>query len=80
MTNTKRVVASSLRAGDKVSVNNQIMTVKSVSFTQARADKRAMSMLTRGRDLAPVVQVDFLNAQGRLVSREFDDTEVVITA
>lgn len=36
-------------------------------------------MMTRGRDLAPVVQVDFLNAQGRLVSRDFDDMEVVIT-
>ena len=79
MTNSKRVLASSLRAGDKVSINNQDMTVRSVSFLQARADKRAMSMMTRGRDLAPVVQVDFLNPQGRLVSRDFDDMEVVIT-
>ena len=79
MTNTKRVLAASLRAGDKVNINHQVMTVRSVSFLQARADKRAMSMMTRGRDLAPVVQVDFLNAQGRLVSRDFDDMEVVIT-
>ena len=79
MTNSKRVLASSLRAGDKVFINNQDMTVRSVSFGQARADKRAMSIMTRGRDLAPVVQVDFLNAQGRLVSRDFDDMEVVIT-
>ena len=46
---------------------------------QARADKRAMSMMTRGRDLASIVQVDFLNAQGILVSRDFDDMEVVAT-
>jgi len=79
MTNSQRVLASSLRAGDKVFINNQTMTVRSVSFVQARADKRAMSMMTRGRDLAPIVQVDFLNAQGILVSRDFDDMEVVAT-
>lgn len=73
----KRTVAGSLRAGDKITVNNKFMIVKSVSFRQARTDKRAISMMTRGRDLAPVVQVDFINAQGRLVSRDFYDTEVV---
>lgn len=73
----RRTVAGSLRAGDKVNINHQPMTVRSVSFLQARADKRAMSMMTRGRDLAPVVQVDFIDAQGRLVSRDFYDTEVM---
>ncbi len=78
MTNTKRIVASSLRTGDKVNINHQVMTVKSVSFRQARVDRRAMSMMTSGRDLAPVVSVDFLNEQGRLVSHDFGDRELVI--
>jgi hypothetical protein len=73
----KRTVASSLRAGDKIVVNNKFMTVKSVSFRQARTDKRAISMMTTGRDLQSVVSVDLLNEQGRLVSRDFYDIEVV---
>jgi len=77
MTNTMRTTAGNLRAGDKVVINNQVMTVKFVSFTQARVDKRAMSMMISGRDLQPVVSVDFLNAQGRLVSHEFDQMESI---
>lgn len=77
MTNSKRVLASSLRAGDKVFINNQDMTVRYVSFRSERADKRAMSMMTRGRDLASVVQVDLLNEQGRQVSHEFNETELI---
>ena len=77
MTNSKRVLASSLRAGDKVFINNQDMTVRSVSFGQARADKRAMSMMTRGRDLGLLVVVDLLNKQGRQVSHEFNETELI---
>jgi len=77
MTNTTRTTAGRLQTGDKVTINNQVMTVKSVSFRQARVDKRAMSMMTSGRDLQPVVSVDFLNAQGRLVSHEFNELEPI---
>lgn len=77
MTNTTRTTAGRLQAGDKVTINNQVMTVKSVSFRQARVDKRAMSMMTSGRDLQPVVSVDFINAQGRLVSHEFNELEPI---
>ena len=77
MTNSKRVLASSLRAGDKVSINNQDMTVRYVSFRSERADKRVMSMMTRGRDLGLLVVVDLLNEQGRQVSHEFNETELI---
>ncbi len=77
MTNTTRTTAGRLQVGNKVTINNQVMTVKSVWFRQARADKRAMSMMTSGRDLLRVVSVDFLNAQGRLVSHEFNELEPI---
>ena len=69
----RRVVqARNLRSGDLTFINSEPMIVKYVSSRQARADRRALSMMTRGRDLEPVVSVDFINSQGRLVSREFD--------
>jgi hypothetical protein len=66
------VQARNLRSGDKTFINREPMTVKYVSSRQARADRRALSMMTRGRDLEDVISVDFINSQGRLVSREFD--------
>jgi len=66
------VQARNLRAGDLTFINSEPMIVKYVSSRQARTDRRALSMMTRGRDLEPVVGVDFINSQGRLVSHEFD--------
>ncbi len=77
MNNTKKVLARYLRAGNKVTINNQVMTVRYVSFRSERADKRAMSMMTRGRDLGLLVVVDLLNEQGRQVSHEFNETELI---
>lgn len=77
MNNTKKVLARYLRAGNKVTINNQVMTVRYVSFRSERADKRAMSMMTRGRDLGLLVVVDSLNEQGRQVSHEFNETELI---
>lgn len=77
MNNTKKVLARYLRAGNKATINNQVMTVRYVSFRSERADKRAMSMMTRGRDLGLLVVVDLLNEQGRQVSHEFNETELI---
>lgn len=77
MTNTKRVLARYLRAGNKVTINHELMTVRYVSFRSERADKRAMSMMTRGRDLGLLVVVDLLNDKGRQVSHEFNETELI---
>ena len=70
--------ARDLRAGDKVEINREVMTVRYVSSRQARIDHRAMSMMTRGQDLEPIVSVDFLNSQGRQVSHEFDAGQIVL--
>ena len=77
MNNTKKVLARYLRAGNKVTINNQVMTVRYVSFRSERADKRVMSMMTRGQDLGLLVVVDLLNEQGRQVSHEFNETELI---
>jgi hypothetical protein len=66
------VQARNLSAGDLTFINSEPMIVKYVSSRQARTDRRALSMMTRGRDLEPVVSVDFINSQGRLVSHEFN--------
>lgn len=69
--------ARDLRAGDKVVINRNMLTVKFVSHLPARIDRRAIEMMTRGRDLEGKVMVDAKNDEGRTVRHEFDENEVV---
>lgn len=69
--------ARDLRAGDKVEIGRQMVTVKFVSHLPARIDQRAIEMMTRGRDLEGTVMVEASNDEGRTVRHEFDETEVV---
>lgn len=54
-----------------------MLTVKFVSHLPARIDRRAIEMMTRGRDLEGKVMVDAKNDEGRTVRHEFDENEVV---
>lgn len=69
--------ARDLRAGDKVEIGRQMVTVKFVSHLPARIEQRAIEMMTRGRDLEGTVIVEASNEEGRTVRHEFDEHEVV---
>lgn len=69
--------ARDLRAGDKVSINREFVTVKFVSFLPARIDQRALELLTYGRDKEGTVIVETKADDGRTVRHEFDESEVV---
>jgi len=69
--------ARDLRAGDKVSIGRDLVTVLFVSHLPARIEQRAMEILSRGRDLNGSVIVEARNDDGRHVRHEFDEDEVV---
>jgi len=69
--------ARDLRSGDKVEISRQMVTVRFVSHLPARIERRAMEMMTRGRDLEGTVMVEASNEEGRTVRHEFEETEVV---
>jgi len=69
--------ARDLRAGDKVSIGRDLVTVLFASHLPARIEQRTMELLTRGRDLKGSVIVEARNDDGRRVRHEFDEDEVV---
>lgn len=69
--------ARDLRAGDKVEISRQMVTVKFVSHLPARLDQRAMEIVTRGRDLEGTVIVEATNDEGRTVRHELAESEIV---
>jgi len=54
-----------------------MVTVEFVSSLPARVERRALEMMTRGRDLDGTVIVEGRNEQGRTIRHEFDEHEVV---
>lgn len=69
--------ARDLRAGDKVEIGRQMVTVKFVSHLPARIEQRTIEMMTRGRDLEGTVIVEASNEEGSRVRHEFPENEIV---
>lgn len=70
-------LARDLRSADRVQINREMVTVEFVSSLPARVERRALEMMTRGRDLDGTVIVEGKNEQGRTIRHEFDEHEVV---
>jgi len=70
-------LARDLRSADRVQINREMVTVEFVSSLPARVERRALEMMTRGRDLDGTVIVEGRNEQGRTIRHEFDEHEVV---
>lgn len=77
MVQVRTRAARDLRSGDRLSVNRRFVTVGSVWRRPARADRRYIELLTRGRDLEGTVVVEAKNDEGRTVRHEFGENEVV---
>lgn len=71
--------ARDLRTGEKILSQNEMMTIHFVSFLPARVDRRAMEMLTRGRDIADAVVIEAKSDSGRMQRIEFDAGDIVPT-
>ena len=70
-------LARDLRSADRVQINREMVTVEFVSSLPARVERRALEMMTRGRDLDGTVIVEGRSEQGRTIRHEFDEHEVV---
>jgi hypothetical protein len=69
-------VARDLRRGDVIEINRKLVTVEFTSWIPARLDQRAISMMTRGRDLEGRVSVHGRNEDGRTVCHEFSEGDI----
>jgi len=69
--------ARDLRAGDKVNIGRDLVTVLFVSHLPARIEQRTMELLAYGRDLKGSVIVEARDDDDRRIRHEFDEDEVV---
>lgn len=69
--------ARDLRSGDRLSIGRKFVTISFVWHRPARADRRYIELLTRGRDLEGTVEVEAKNDEGHTVRHEFGENEVV---